>query len=103
MQSTAPAQALTVEQIGQNIADNHTEAAASFINAKAPRLYYASYSRGTYGRIILPLLKKYYPRVNWNGASTSAGLEVVRRLEAKGYAWEFDHDKNAMTFRKATA
>jgi hypothetical protein len=103
MTDTTQPGALTVELIGEYIADSHTEAAAAFINEKAQTLYYASYSRGTYGRIIRPLLSRFYPRVNWNGASTAAGLEVVKRLEAKGYAWAFDHSINAMTFRKAAA
>lgn len=78
---------MTVAAIADSIANNHTEAAARFINERATKLYSASISRGTYGRIMLPLLKQVYPSMNWNGVSTRVALAVQDRLEAAGYEY----------------
>lgn len=80
-------QALTVESIAENIAQYEAEA-VEFINQRAAKLYGASYSRGTFGRIMAPLIKKHYPRLNLNGQSTSVGLAIVRQLERRGYGWK---------------
>mgnify|MGYP003457769193 CR=1 FL=1 len=88
--------ALTIDAIGQDIARNHTAYAAEFINQRAARLYCAKFSTGQYGRIILPLLTRYYPRMNWNGQSTSVGLAVQGELEAMGY--KFMHSEGTTTF-----
>ena len=77
---------LTVESIAQTIA-NDEASTAKFINERAGKLFYASYSRGTYGRIMLPLIKKHYPRLDLNGASTSVALAITRKLEDNGYNW----------------
>lgn len=78
---------MTVADIADNIANNHTEAAARFINERATKLYFASISRGTFGRIMLPLLKQIYPSMNWNGASTKVALALQVKLEAAGYMY----------------
>ena len=81
-------QTLTVESIAEFIATKHTAEAVEFINERAAKLYRASYSRGTYGRIMAPLIKRFYPRVNLNGQSTSAGLAITGALERMGYEWK---------------
>ena len=77
---------LTVESIAERIAADEATT-AKFINERAGKLFYASYSRGTYGRIMLPLIKKHYPRLDLNGASTSVALAITRKLEENGYNW----------------
>lgn len=78
---------MTVEAIAENIASNHTETAARFINERATKLFFASIGRGTYGRMMLPLLKQIYPSMNWNGASTKVALALQVKLEAAGYKY----------------
>lgn len=77
---------LTIESIAERIAADEA-ATAKFINERAGKLFYASYSRGTYGRIMLPLIKKHYPRLDLNGASTSVALAITSKLEQNGYHW----------------
>lgn len=77
---------LTVENIAETIARDEANT-VKFINDRAGKLFYASYSRGTYGRIMLPLIKKHYPRLDMNGMSTSVGLAITRKLEQNGYNW----------------
>jgi len=77
---------LTVESIAETIAKDEANT-AKFINERAGKLFYASYSRGTYGRIMLPLIKKHYPRLDLNGASTSVALAITGKLEQNGYHW----------------
>lgn len=78
---------LTIESIAENIAGNHTAEAAAFMAERAGKLAGASYSRGTFGRMMAPLIKRYYPGLNLNGQSTSAGLAIQRGLEARGYGF----------------
>lgn len=80
---------LTKESIAQDLANNHAEYVASYMNARAARLYVASYSSGAYGRIMLPLLKHFYPRVNWSGQSTWVALAVQDAMESIGYRFNF--------------
>lgn len=77
---------LTVESIAETIAKDEANT-AKFINDRAGKLFYASYSRGTYGRIMLPLIKKHYPRLDLNGASTNVALAITGKLEQNGYHW----------------
>lgn len=77
---------LTVESIAEQITKNET-VAAKFINERAHKLYYAKYSTGSYGKIMLPLIRQYYPRLNMNGMSTSVALAITRKLEENGYNW----------------
>lgn len=58
---------------------------AEFINDRAPKLYFAKYSTGSYGRIMLPLIKKLAPNMNPNGLSTDIALAITREMERKGY------------------
>lgn len=91
---------LTVENIAETIARDEAST-VKFINERAGKLFYASYSRGTYGRIMLPLIKKHYPRLNMNGMSTSVGIAITRKLEQNGYNWIPANGK--MKFVKAVA
>lgn len=90
-------QALTVESIAEYITKNHEAEAVEFINSKARQFYGASYSRGTYGRLMLPLIKKHWPRLNLNGQSTSVALAITGQLERKGYGYKTE--AGAVSFR----
>ena len=91
---------LTVESIAETIAKDEANT-AKFINDRAGKLFYASCSRGTYGRIMLPLIKKHYPRLDLNGASTSVALAITGELKNLGY--EFVVENKTVTFRKVGA
>ena len=89
-------QTITASDIAQQITDNHEAEAVEFINSKARELYGASYSRGTYGRLMLPLIKKHWPRLHLGGQSTSIALAITGQLERKGY--EFKNPGGTVTF-----
>lgn len=71
---------------------------ASFINEKAPKLFFAKYSTGQYGRIMLPLIRQLAPNAQLNGLSTDIALAITRAMEAKGY--KFITGNGTVTFKK---
>lgn len=71
---------------------------ASFINERAPKLYFAKYSTGQYGRIMLPLIRQLAPHANLNGLSTDIALAITNAMKAKGY--DYHVENQTVTFRK---
>lgn len=91
-------QIITVESVAKHmLAVNRTEI-LRFMDAKAPQLCRASYSRGEYGRLWIHEIKKVFPRLDLNGASTRIGLTIEGMLEAEGYCYV--HGKSATRFAK---
>lgn len=76
---------MTPSTLAETITRRNEPIVAEYINERAPKLYYASYSKGTYGRIMLPLIKKYAPNINLNGLSTDIALAITTEMERKGY------------------
>ena len=91
---------MTPSTFAQTITRSFEPIVAEFINERAPKLYYASYSKGTYGRIMLPLIKKYAPNMNLNGLSTDIALAITGSMERKGYSFEVAN--GTVTFKKAS-
>lgn len=91
---------LTSDQAASRIVNADEAAAVAYVNERADRLYFASINRGTYGRLMLPLIKRHWPYVNLNGCSTSIGLAITQELEARGYG--FKYENGAVTFERAT-
>lgn len=76
---------ITVDSVANHIVDNYESKAVEFFNKKSPKLIGAKYSTGSFGRMVAPLVKSYYPNLNLNGSSTSIALAIQDRLEKKGY------------------
>lgn len=93
-------QELTVESMAQRIA-NSEETVAEFINERAYKLYFAKFSTGQYGKIMLPLIRLFYAGVNLNGQSTRLALAITNEMKAKGY--DFKTGNGSVTFRKELA
>ena len=91
---------LTIEEMAQRIARSE-EATAEFINERAYKLYFAKFSTGQYGRIMLPLIRRVYAGVNLNGQSTRLALAITSEMKAKGY--DFRTGNGTVTFRKELA
>lgn len=89
---------MTPSAFAERITRSFEPIVAEYINEKAPKLYYASYSKGTYGRIMLPLIKKYAPNMNLNGLSTDIALAITGAMERKGYSFEVAN--GTITFKK---
>lgn len=89
---------MTPSQFADTITRSFEPIIAEYINERAPKLYFASYSKGTYGRIMLPLIKKYAPNMNLNGLSTDIALAITGSMERKGY--DYHVENGTVTFRK---
>ena len=89
---------MTPSQFAETVTRSFTPSVAEFINEKAPKLYFAKYSTGAYGRIMLPLIKKFAPNMNLNGLSTDIALAITNAMKAKGY--DYHVENGTVTFRK---
>jgi hypothetical protein len=90
---------LTIEKIANYIIKNNEIETANFINNNANKIYYASYSSGTYGKIFLNFIKNTYPlNLNFNGTLTSLAIEITRQMENLGY--NFICKNNIVNFNK---
>jgi len=84
---------LTIESIANYFVDKLEAKTAEFINDKANKLYFASYSRGTYGKIFMNFIKTQYPiKFCFNGQLTNLAYEITRGMEAKGYKYDASGD-----------
>ena len=81
---------LTIEDMAKRFARSE-EATAHFINEKAPKLYFAKYSTGAYGRIFLPLIRRIYAGVNLNGQSTRLALAITAEMKELGYDYHVEN------------
>lgn len=89
---------ITITQVAEFFANTLEIKTVEFINLKANKLYSASYSRGTYGRIFSKFVKDNFTgKINLNGCSTSLALEITEMLNKKGY--DFVRGEN-ITFAK---
>lgn len=93
-------QELTIESMAERITRSE-DLTAEFINERAYKLYFAKFSTGQYGRIMLPLIRKFYAGVNLNGQSTRLALAITNEMKAKGY--DFKTGNGTVTFRKELA
>ena len=89
---------MTPTQFAETVTRSFEPTVADFINDKAPKLYFAKYSTGSYGRIMRPLVKKLAPNMNPNGLSTDIALAITNAMKAKGY--DYHVENGTVTFRK---
>lgn len=90
---------LTIQGIATYFCEKKESQTAEFMNNKANKLYSASYSRGTYGKIFMNFIKKEYPiKLNFNGLLTDLAIEITKCMEEKGY--KFDASGNVVLFNK---
>src|SRR6185503_644027 len=80
-------QSLTAHAVAESMLTHNRPEILAFMDAKAAMLCRASYSRGDYGRLWVGQIKKAFPGLNLNGASTRIGLAVERLLGDEGYAY----------------
>ena len=90
---------LTIEQIAKYFVNHKETETANFINSKASKIYCASYSRGTYGKIFLNFIKNTYPiNLNLNGSLTDLAISITQELEKIGYSFQVQN--NTVQFKK---
>lgn len=85
---------ITTEKIALFFTEQKEAETVNFMNEKANKLFCASYSRGTYGKIFLNFIKNNYPlNLNFNGGLTSIALEITDQLNKKGYDFKREGEK----------
>ena len=69
---------ITTEKIALFFTEQKESETVNFMNEKANKLFCASYSRGTYGKIFLNFIKNNYNlNLNFNGWLTAIALEIT--------------------------
>lgn len=89
---------MTPTAFAKTVTRSFESVAVEYIDSKANRLYFAKYSTGEYGRLMLPLIKKFAPNINLNGQSTNIALAITNELKAKGY--DYHVENGSVSFRK---
>ena len=85
---------ITTEKIALFFTEQKESETVNFMNEKANKLFCASYSRGTYGKIFLNFIKNNYPlNLNFNGGLTAIALEITDQLNKKGYDFKREGEK----------
>jgi hypothetical protein len=91
---------LTINEIAKYFVNHKETETANFINSKASKIYCASYSRGTYGKIFLNFINNTYPiNLNFNGTLTDLAICITEELEKIGYSFQVQN--NTVQFIKS--
>jgi hypothetical protein len=91
---------LTINEIAKYFVNHKETETANFINSKASKIYCASYSRGTYGKIFLNFIKNTYPiNLDFNGTLTDLAICITDELQNIGYSFQVQN--NTVQFIKS--